>query len=57
MLLKIAKTSALVAIAACTLNASDYTAQAEKDRKALIKYFEDKFADPHANAGDRKSVV
>jgi len=51
MLLKLAKTSALVAIAACTLNAADYTAQAEKDRKALIKYFEDKFADPYANAG------
>ena len=50
MLLKIAKTTALVAIAACTLQAGDYNAQAEKDRKALVKYFEDKFADPSKNA-------
>lgn len=50
MLLKLAKTSALVAIAACTLQAGDFNAQAEKDRKALIKYFEDKFADPEKNA-------
>ncbi len=49
MLLKIVKTSALVAIAACTLNASDYNAQAEKDRLALIDYMEAKFADPVKN--------
>jgi sulfur-oxidizing protein SoxA len=51
MLLKIAKTTALVALAACSLQAADFNAQAEKDRKALVKYFEDKFADPHKNAG------
>jgi sulfur-oxidizing protein SoxA len=50
MLLKIAKTTALVALAACTLQAANYNAQAEKDRKALVKYFEDKFADPLKNA-------
>ncbi|WP_320034088.1 sulfur oxidation c-type cytochrome SoxA [Campylobacterota bacterium DY0563] len=46
MLLKIAKTAALVAIATCTLNASDFNAQAEKDRIALVKYFEAKFDNP-----------
>lgn len=50
MLLKIAKTTALIAIATCSLQAGDFNAQAEKDRKALIKYFEDKFADPYKNA-------
>ena len=50
MLLKIAKTTALVAIAACTLQAGEFNTQAEKDRKALVKYFEDKFADPLKNA-------
>lgn len=49
MLLKIAKTTALVAIATCTLNAADFNAQAEKDRLALIKYFEAKFEDPLKN--------
>jgi len=52
MLLKIAKTSVLVALAACTLNAGQFNAQAEKDRKALIKYFEAKFADPYKNAAE-----
>ena len=46
MLLKIAKTTALVAIAACSLNAADFNAQAEKDRLALVDYMEAKFADP-----------
>jgi len=50
MLLKIAKTTALIALAACTLHAGEFNTQAEKDRKALIKYFEDKFADPYKNA-------
>jgi sulfur-oxidizing protein SoxA len=50
MLLKIVKTSALVALAACTLNAGSFNAQAEKDRVELIKYFEAKFADPEKNA-------
>jgi sulfur-oxidizing protein SoxA len=49
MLLKIVKTSALVAIAACTLNAADFNVQAEKDRVALIDYMEAKFADPLKN--------
>ena len=49
MLLKIAKTTALVALAACTLNASNFNAQAEKDRLALVKYMEDKFEDPEKN--------
>jgi sulfur-oxidizing protein SoxA len=51
MLSKIVKSSVLVAITACSLFAADYNAQAEKDRLALIKYFEDKFADPEKNAG------
>ncbi len=50
MLLNIIKTSVLVALAACTLNAAAFNAQAEKDRLALVKYFEDKFADPEKNA-------
>ena len=49
MLLKIAKTTALVALTACTLNAADFNAQAEKDRLALIKYFEAKFENPEKN--------
>lgn len=49
MLLKIAKTTTLVALAACSLNAGQFNAQAEKDRIALIKYMEAKFADPLKN--------
>ncbi len=49
MLLKIAKTTVLVALTACALNAADFNAQAEKDRLALIKYFEAKFEDPLKN--------
>lgn len=49
MLLKIVKTSALVAVTACTLNASSYNAQAEKDRLALEAYTVAKFKDPLAN--------
>jgi sulfur-oxidizing protein SoxA len=53
MLAKITKTSILLATAAaCTLSAGDFNVQAEKDRKALVKYFEDKFADPEANRYD-----
>ncbi|HIP11930.1 MAG TPA: sulfur oxidation c-type cytochrome SoxA [Arcobacter sp.] len=44
MLLKIVKTTALVAIAATTLNAASFDTQAEKDRLALVKYMEAKFA-------------
>ncbi len=50
MLLKIVKTSALVALAACTLSANSFNAQAEKDKAELVKYFEAKFADPEKNA-------
>ncbi len=50
MLSKIVKSSVVVALATCSLYAGDYNAVAEKDRKALIKYFEDKFADPEKNA-------
>ncbi|RXK14256.1 sulfur oxidation c-type cytochrome SoxA [Halarcobacter mediterraneus] len=49
MLLKIAKTTALTALAVCTLNAADFNAQAEKDRLALVKYFEAKFDNPEKN--------
>ena len=49
MLLNIVRTTALVAITACALNAADFNAQAEKDRIALVKYFEAKFADPEKN--------
>lgn len=49
MLLKMIKTTALVVMASCTLNAADFNTQAEKDRLALIKYFEAKFEDPEKN--------
>lgn len=49
MLLKIAKSTALVALTVSALNATDYSAQAEKDRLELIKYFEAKFEDPLKN--------
>jgi len=49
MLLKVAKIAALAAITTCSLNASDFNEQAEKDRLALIKYFEAKFEDPFKN--------
>ncbi len=52
MLLKIVKTSALVALSACTLSANSFNAQAEKDKVELIKYFEAKFADPEKNAAN-----
>ncbi len=49
MLLKVVKTTALVVLTICTLNAANFNAQAEKDRLALINYFEAKFADPAKN--------
>lgn len=49
MLSKIVKSTALLALTVCALNASDFTAQAEKDRIEAIKYFEAKFADPEKN--------
>ena len=51
MLIKLAKTTALIAVASCALNAANFNAQAEKDRVELVKYFEAKFADPYANKG------
>ena len=49
MLLKVVKATALVALTTCALNAGNFNAQAEKDRLALVKYFEAKFADPEKN--------
>ncbi|XPV70108.1 MAG: sulfur oxidation c-type cytochrome SoxA [Halarcobacter sp.] len=49
MILKIVKTTALAALLASALNAANYNAQAEKDRIALVKYFEAKFEDPLKN--------
>lgn len=49
MLLKIAKSTALLVLAAYSLNAADFSAGAEKDRIEMIKYFEAKFADPEKN--------
>jgi sulfur-oxidizing protein SoxA len=49
MLLKIAKTTAFVAITAITLNAANYNAQAEKDRIELEKYTVAKFDEPFKN--------
>lgn len=51
MLSNIIKGSVIAAVATCSLFATDYNAQAEKDRVALIKYFEKKFEDPEKNAG------
>ena len=50
MLNKIVKTSAfLVLCASISLNAASYNSQAEKDRLALVDYFEAKFEDPLKN--------
>ena len=49
MLSKIVKSTALLALTVCALNASDFNAQAEKDRIEAVKYFEAKFADPEKN--------
>ena len=49
MLLKIAKTSVLVAVTAVALNAGNFNAQAEKDRVALEKLTKDMFSDPVKN--------
>ena len=46
MLLNIVKATALLALTTSAINAADFNAQAEKDRLALIKYTEAKFADP-----------
>jgi len=49
MLLKIAKLSAILAISSLALNATEFNAQAEKDRIALEKYTVAKFKDPMGN--------
>ncbi|MEA3513552.1 MAG: sulfur oxidation c-type cytochrome SoxA [Campylobacterota bacterium] len=49
MLLNIVKSSVLVALTTCALNAGEYNAQAEKDRMALIDYMEAKFEDAEKN--------
>ena len=49
MFSNILKSAVIAAIAVASLNAAQFNAQAEKDRKALVKYFEDKFKDPKKN--------
>ena len=49
MLLKIAKTTVVLAVVAVALNAGSFNDQAEKDRKALTKYTIDRFSDPVKN--------
>jgi sulfur-oxidizing protein SoxA len=49
MFKRIVKSSVVVALATSALVAGDFNAQAEKDRMALIKYFEAKFEDPLKN--------
>lgn len=46
MLSKFVKSTAFIALTMCSLNAADFNAGAEKDRIAVIKYLETKFADP-----------
>jgi sulfur-oxidizing protein SoxA len=49
MLLKVVKASAIAALLTSALFAGNFNAQAEKDRKGLVEYFEAKFADPEKN--------
>jgi len=49
MLLKIVKTITLLVLTSSAINAAEFNTQAEKDRLALIKYFEAKFEDPEKN--------
>jgi sulfur-oxidizing protein SoxA len=49
MLLKVAKSSVILALAVSTMYANAFNEQAEMDRKAVIKYFEDKFEDAKKN--------
>jgi len=49
MLLNIVKSTALVALASCILNAGEFNAQAEKDRIALADYTVAKFKDAEKN--------
>lgn len=49
MLLNIVKSTVLVALTSCVLNAGEFNAQAEKDRVALIDYTLAKFKDADKN--------
>jgi sulfur-oxidizing protein SoxA len=49
MFKKIVKSSVIAALATSALVAADFNAQAEKDREALVQYFEAKFEDPLKN--------
>jgi len=49
MLLNIVKSTALVALASCVLNAGQFNVQAEKDRQALEDYTVAKFKDAEKN--------
>jgi len=49
MLLNIIKSTTLVALASCMLNAGEFNVQAEKDRKALEDYTVAKFQDAEKN--------
>ncbi|MCI0501683.1 MAG: sulfur oxidation c-type cytochrome SoxA [Epsilonproteobacteria bacterium] len=49
MLKKVVKSSVLLALAVSSINAAAFNDQAEMDRKAVIKYFEDKFEDAEKN--------
>ena len=49
MLLNIIKSTALLAIASCVLNAGEFNVQAEKDRIALVDYTVAKFKDAEKN--------
>jgi len=49
MLFKIVKTTALIALATSALTAGEFNVQAEKDRKALVNYFEAKFQNASKN--------
>jgi len=49
MLFKIVKATTLAALVTTASIAADFNAQAEKDRKGIVDYFEAKFADPIKN--------
>jgi sulfur-oxidizing protein SoxA len=49
MLKKVVKSSVFLALAVSSINAATFNEQAEKDRKALVQYFETKFQDAEAN--------
>ena len=49
MLIKIVKSTAILAIFVSSLSAANFNAGAEKDRQEMIKFFEAKFEDPAKN--------